>query len=253
MSYLNRENVLYKEKARLVAIRPQENQSNFIRIETRKDPLKRTFDVIVSLLIIIFVLSWLLPILAVLIRLDSKGPVLFVQKRVGAFGRIFHCIKLRTMVVNAEANTQQARIDDPRITFFGKFLRLSCMDELPQFLNVLIGNMSIVGPRPHMIRDSNEFSKLVKHYNYRYSVKPGITGMAQIKGYRGSTKDFFDVSHRYKWDMFYVKNHSFSLDMRIVGLTITSTISSVYTNYIIQKGKKEDPAPYQLDTPEYLN
>jgi putative colanic acid biosynthesis UDP-glucose lipid carrier transferase len=253
MSYQHREQALYKEKARLVLIHPQESDSDFIRFRKISSPFKRLFDIIVSLFVIVFVLSWLLPVLGICIRLDSKGPVFFIQKRVGALGKIFYCIKLRTMVVNAEANVQQAQADDPRITSFGKFLRLSCMDELPQFFNVLIGDMSIVGPRPHMIRDCREFSKVVKHYGSRYSVRPGITGMAQVKGYRGKTRNFFDVSHRYKWDMFYVRNLSFSLDMRIVGLTITSTISSVYCNLIGRREKTEPANTYELDTPEYLN
>ena len=121
--------------------------------KTKKDLLfKRCFDFIFSLLVIVSILSWLLPILAILVKLTSRGPVFFIQKRVGAFGKTFHCFKLRTMVVNAQANIQQAQANDPRITPFGKFLRLSCLDELPQFFNVLMGDMSIVGPRPHMIR-----------------------------------------------------------------------------------------------------
>lgn len=156
---------------------------------------KRCFDIVFSLLAILFILSWLLPILAILIKMTSRGPVFFIQKRVGAFGKTFNCLKLRTMVVNAQANIQQAQVNDPRITPFGKFLRLSCLDELPQFFNVLLGDMSIVGPRPHMIRDCKEFSKLIRNYNSRSLVKPGITGMAQVKGYRGKKPMIFLMFH----------------------------------------------------------
>jgi putative colanic acid biosynthesis UDP-glucose lipid carrier transferase len=190
--------------------------------------LKRIFDISVSFFVIIFILSWLLPILAILIKFSSKGPILFIQKRIGASGKVFNCIKLRTMVINDQANIQQAYKNDPRITFIGKFLRLSCMDELPQFFNVFIGNMSIVGPRPHMIKDCHEFSKIIPTYNLRNLVKPGITGMAQVKGFRGQTIDNYDVVHRYKWDMFYIKNLSFRLDMRIIKLTITTTLSAIF-------------------------
>ena len=253
MNQLNRETALYEERTRLISIPQQDNYSDFIRIVPVSPAYKRVFDILLSIFAIVFVLSWLVPILAVFIKLDSKGPVFFIQKRVGAFGKIFHCIKLRTMIVNAEAHLLQAQQNDPRITRFGKFLRLSCFDELPQFFNVLIGDMSIVGPRPHMIKDCNEFSKLVKHYDSRNSVKPGITGIAQVKGYRGNTKDYFDVSHRYKWDMFYVKNRSFSLDVKIVGLTIRSTVLSVFNRYPVKARKEEAASSYKLDTPEYLN
>lgn len=214
---------------------------------------KRSFDVIFSFLVVVFILSWLLPIIAILIKLNSKGPVFFVQQRVGAFGKTFNCFKLRTMIVNAQANTKQAQANDPRITSIGRFLRLSCLDELPQFFNVLKGDMSIVGPRPHMIKDCKEFSKLIKQYNSRSLVKPGITGMAQVRGYRGKTNGFYDVSHRFKWDMFYVRNLSFTLDMQIIGLTITSTLSTVY-KVLFNKNKKEKKAiDYSFDTPEFLN
>jgi putative colanic acid biosynthesis UDP-glucose lipid carrier transferase len=214
---------------------------------------KRSFDVVFSLLVIVCLLSWLLPVLAILIKLNSKGPVFFVQERVGAFGKTFSCFKLRTMIVNAQANTKQAQANDPRITSVGKFLRLSCLDELPQFFNVLLGDMSIVGPRPHMIKDCKEFSKLIKQYNSRSLVKPGITGMAQVKGYRGKTNGFYDVSHRFKWDMFYVRNLSFILDMQIMGLTVTSTLLTVYAAIFNSKKKDEKLADYSFETPEFLN
>jgi len=188
---------------------------------------KRAFDVVVSLLVIICILSWLLPILALIIKLDSKGPVFFTQKRIGSNGIIFNCLKLRSMYVNQQANIQQAKDNDRRITPFGAFLRKSCLDELPQFLNVLKGDMSIVGPRPHMLKDCEDFSKMVRNYNLRHNVKPGITGMAQVKGYRGETKDFYDVAHRYKWDIYYVKNSTFLLDLKIIHQTSLQTLTAI--------------------------
>jgi putative colanic acid biosynthesis UDP-glucose lipid carrier transferase len=215
---------------------------------------KRAFDLFVSSLVILFVLSWLIPILSILIRLDSRGPLFFVQKRVGAFGKIFRCYKLRTMYVNGHAHTRQAGSNDPRITRFGKFLRVSCLDELPQFINVFMGDMSIVGPRPHMLKDCHEFSKLIQDYNDRSVVKPGITGIAQVKGYRGQTNDVYDVVHRFKWDMFYVKNYSFHLDLKIIKATVLSMVSSIFGGLIsTKKREKETAVVYNLDSPEYLN
>ncbi|MFL5739306.1 MAG: sugar transferase [Flavisolibacter sp.] len=256
MSYIERGNVLFRKSSRLLSVTETisfpEPDLQIVSIREKNLQFKRLFDIAFSLLMIVFVLSWLIPILAILIKLDSKGPVFFVQKRVGAMGKVFYCFKLRTMTVNDQANVKQAELNDPRITAFGKFLRLSCLDEFPQFLNVLLGNMSVVGPRPHMISDCREFSKIVKHYNYRSLVKPGITGMAQVKGYRGETIDYFDVFHRYKWDMFYVKNRSFKLDMRILRLTITTTLSSLYSSLIDSRIRKKQNL-YQFDGPEYLN
>ena len=120
---------------------------------------KRLFDISFSLIVVIGILSWLMPVVGILIMLDSRGGVFFVQRRVGKGGKIFGCIKFRTMVNNTEANDQQAQTDDERITRVGKFLRFTNLDEFPQFLNVLAGNMSIVGPRPHMITDCNRFSR----------------------------------------------------------------------------------------------
>jgi putative colanic acid biosysnthesis UDP-glucose lipid carrier transferase len=190
---------------------------------------KRIIDIIGSVLIISFILSWLLPVIAILIRLTSKGPVFFIQKRVGFLGKTFKCIKFRTMVVNAEANSKQAVENDARITKLGRFLRLSNLDELPQFFNVLKGDMSIVGPRPHMHKDCNDFSEVVADYKFRNIVKPGITGLAQVKGCRGPIKDKDAIFRRYQWDSFYVRNQDYKLDTRIIGLTILCTFKSTYT------------------------
>ena len=248
MNKIQGKEILHYEKVRKVFILEADQR------QTQKIKFfgKRAFDITFSLLVIIFLLSWLLPILAFFIKITSRGPVFFVQKRIGALGKSFSCIKLRTMVVNEQANTLQAQTDDPRITPFGKFLRVSCLDELPQFFNVLLGDMSVVGPRPHMIKDCKEFSKIVHNDNSRNLVKPGITGMAQVKGYRGQTKDFYDVVHRYKWDMFYVKNASFSLDIQIIKLTIISTLSTAFSKVYANKETDQIPT-YQFKASEYLN
>ncbi|HWY33164.1 MAG TPA: sugar transferase [Nitrosopumilaceae archaeon] len=189
--------------------------------------VKRAIDFLFSLCVIILVLSWLLPLLAILIKLDSRGPVFFVQRRVGFLGKAFHCIKLRTMIVNAYSDQHQAIPNDPRITGLGKFLRLTSLDELPQFLNVFIGDMSIVGPRPHMNKDNSEFGKIVENYRLRSFLKPGITGMAQVKGYRGPAKDFNSIFHRYQWDAFYVRNADPLLDIKIVRQTALQVMKSI--------------------------
>lgn len=184
---------------------------------------KRLFDILFSSLVIVFILSWLVPLLSIFILLESKGPVFFIQKRIGMGGKIFLCLKFRTMVVNKFANSKQAAENDVRITRIGNFLRKSNLDEFPQFLNVFIGQMSIVGPRPHMLTDCNNFSKVIKAYKFRNMVKPGITGLAQVKGYRGVTKDFTSIFGRYQYDAFYIRNACFGLDFRIINKTILQT------------------------------
>ena len=247
MNKIQGRNILHYEKARiyLIETKPQVTKIDLF--------FKRSFDIIFSFLVIFCILSWLLPVLALFIRLNSRGPIFFIQKRTGRNGKTFNCIKLRTMVVNDEANVQQAQADDPRITSFGKFLRLTCLDELPQFFNVLIGEMSVVGPRPHMIKDCREFSKIIREYHLRDKVKPGITGMAQVKGYRGQTNDFYDVVHRYKWDMFYVRNLSLNLDLRIIRLTITGTFKAIFAKMLKQEQSILDNPVYSFEATEYLN
>lgn len=190
---------------------------------------KRVFDLVISLLLTTLVLSWLIPILAILIKLDSKGPVFFVQTRIGFLGIPFRCYKLRTMIVNQSSDSQQAMYNDQRITRLGHFLRITSLDELPQFLNVIIGNMSIVGPRPFMKKDDQEFSITVSNYPLRYCAKPGITGMAQVKGYRGRTDNFLSIFHRYQWDAFYIRNARPSLDFKILRITAIQTIRSIFS------------------------
>lgn len=190
---------------------------------------KRVLDIITSLFVIVFLLSWLLPVLAIIIKLDSRGPVFFIQKRVGFLGKTFRCFKLRTMIVNTVSDQKQATTNDPRITRLGRFLRITSLDELPQFFNVLLGNMSIVGPRPHMHKDNADFSQVVENYRFRYLVKPGITGMAQVKGYRGPALDFYSIFHRYQWDAFYIRNANLSLDFKIIRLTAVQVLKSIFS------------------------
>jgi putative colanic acid biosynthesis UDP-glucose lipid carrier transferase len=203
---------------------------------------KRCFDIVTSMMIIVLILSWLLPILMLLIKLDSRGPVLFKQKRVGFLGKVFWCYKLRTMYINREADIRQASENDPRITRIGKFLRVTGLDEFPQFINVLVGQMSIVGPRPHMYADCNKFANAISGYKFRNLAKPGITGLAQIKGFRGPTKDFESIFHRYQFDAFYVRNANFWLDLRIVRKTIAQIIGEVISRVFKNKDQKNMPA-----------
>jgi putative colanic acid biosysnthesis UDP-glucose lipid carrier transferase len=181
---------------------------------------KRSFDITLAILLIAGVLSWLLPLMALLIKLDSRGPVFFLQKRVGKGGSPFTCFKLRTMVVNRQADECPASEDDARITRLGKLLRKSHLDELPQLLNVLLGPMSMVGPRPYMLTDCHKFSTIIPGHDYRNIVKPGITGLAQIKGLHGSKTDSRTIFWRYQWDAFYVRNAGFLLDLRILRRTV---------------------------------
>ena len=182
--------------------------------------MKRALDVAVSILVTVFVLSWLLPILAVLIRLDSRGPAFFLQKRVGRYGRLFTCYKLRTMYVNKEADAAPASDDDHRITRMGNWLRHSHLDELPQFVNVLLGSMSVVGPRPYMPADCLRYGKIVSDTEWRLKVKPGITGMAQLEGLHGVCCDGEIIIMRFYWDRWYVANADLTLDLRIVAGTL---------------------------------
>jgi putative colanic acid biosysnthesis UDP-glucose lipid carrier transferase len=188
---------------------------------------KRAFDLLVSIFFIVFILSWFLPIIAIFIKIETEGPVFFVQKRVGKGGRLFSCYKLRTMIVNDYADNTPAAENDWRITRIGKFLRKSNIDEFPQFFNILFGNMSLIGPRPHMIADCDRFSSIFPAYNFRNFVRPGITGLAQVKGFHGPATDFGSVLSRYQYDTFYVNNVNFQLDFEIIRTTVKEYIKSI--------------------------
>jgi len=183
---------------------------------------KRFADLLISTFAMLLIFSWLFPIIAILIKLSSKGPVFFVQKRTGFNKETFNCIKFRSMKVNNEANCRQAQQNDNRITLIGQFLRKTNLDELPQFFNVFLGQMSVVGPRPHMLRHTGEYSKLIDHYLIRHYVKPGVTGWAQISGYRGETNELWKMQKRVDYDMEYIENWNFWWDISIIWQTIFS-------------------------------
>jgi len=181
--------------------------------------LKRAFDITFSLLVIIFFLSWVAPLIALFIKIESRGPILFKQTRNGIKYKEFTCYKFRSMIENNDADIQQATKNDKRVTKIGKILRKTSLDELPQFYNVLIGNMSVVGPRPHMIKENERYSKSVNKFMVRHFVKPGITGLAQVKGFRGEIETDEDIINRVKYDIYYLENWSLILDINIVFLT----------------------------------
>jgi putative colanic acid biosynthesis UDP-glucose lipid carrier transferase len=180
---------------------------------------KRLFDIVFSLCIIVFLLSWLVPIIAILIKLESKGPVFFKQGRPGLDEKEFFCYKFRSMQMNDKTEESVTK-NDPRITKLGAFLRKTSFDEMPQFFNVFLGDMSIVGPRPHLWSHNNEYQKKIKKYNFRLHIKPGITGLAQVKGYRGEIENDEEMANRIKYDLFYIENWSLLLDIKIIVLTV---------------------------------
>jgi len=182
--------------------------------------IKRFFDIIFSLLIIIAILPWLIPIISILIKISSKGPIFFKQLRTGMDNKEFYCYKFRTMKLNSKSGTLQASINDARITKIGRLLRKTNLDEFPQFINVFLGQMSIVGPRPHMLKHTKDFSDITDNYLIRHYVKPGITGWAQVNGYRGETKTDEDIIKRVNHDIWYIENWAFLLDLKIIWLTI---------------------------------
>jgi len=180
---------------------------------------KRSFDILFSLLVILLVLSWLMPIIALVIKIDSRGPVFFRQQRIGRKGRSFSCLKFRSMYPNEMADEQPASEGDERITRVGKVLRRINLDELPQFFNILIGQMSVVGPRPHMVSDCIRFSFVIPSYQFRHLMRPGITGWAQVNGYHGVIRDYESIIIRYYWDAQYVRKAGFFLDVKIMVTT----------------------------------
>ena len=185
--------------------------------------IKRTFDVLFSLGVIIFIYPFVFPIIALIIKLESKGPVLFKQDRPGKGNELFRCYKFRTMRQN-ENTEQQATKNDPRITRFGKFLRKTSLDEFPQFINVLQGRMSVVGPRPNLISQLEFYSKEIEKYRFRHFITPGVTGWAQVNGYRGETKEIDLMKKRIELDAWYIENWSLSLDIKIIFLTMFKLI-----------------------------
>jgi len=193
--------------------------------------IKRIFDVVFSSLIIIFILSWLVPLLFIVIKLESKGPLFYKHTRNGINYKEFTCYKFRSLKTNKTIAGTYITQNDKRVTKIGKFLRKTSLDEFPQFYNVLKGDMSVVGPRPHMLSYTDDYSKKIDKYNFifRHNVKPGVTGLAQVKGYRGEIKNDEDIINRIKYDNFYIENWSLVLDIRIIFQTMINVF----------KGQKE--------------
>lgn len=193
--------------------------------------LKRTFDIFFSLLFLCTLFPVTLLIIGTAIKITSPGPVFFKQKRSGESGKEFWCYKFRSMCVNKNCDTIQATPNDPRKTRLGSFLRKSNIDEFPQFVNVLLGNMSVVGPRPHMLKHTEEYSKLINKYMVRHLIKPGITGWAQINGFRGETKELWQMEGRVERDIWYLEHWTFMLDLYIIYRTVKNVIKGEETAY----------------------
>ena len=208
-------------------------------IAKREEPLakpinmavKRAFDILVSSLVLIFIFPWLFIFVAIMIKLKSPGPIFFKQERTGLDGKIFLCYKFRTMKVNKDADKIQATKDDPRKYPFGNFMRKTNIDEFPQFINVFKGDMSIVGPRPHMLLHTEEYSKLINRFMVRHFAKPGITGLAQVTGFRGETKYIDQMEGRVRKDIEYIENWTFFLDIKIMVKTVTNMFSGEKNAY----------------------
>jgi putative colanic acid biosynthesis UDP-glucose lipid carrier transferase len=186
--------------------------------------LKRVFDIVFSLAVIVLILSWLTPLIALVIKVESKGSVFFTQSRNGYNFKSFKCFKFRSMVVNPKADLEQVTRGDARITIFGQLLRKTSLDEMPQFFNVLKGDMSVVGPRPHMLSHTDMYAKKIDKFMVRHFVKPGITGLAQVSGFRGEVETDKDIIGRVQHDIFYIENWSFFLDLKIIFQTLYNTI-----------------------------
>jgi putative colanic acid biosynthesis UDP-glucose lipid carrier transferase len=213
--FLNKKvNMKFYDMVPVLTVRPEPLQSLLNRF------FKRAFDIAFSSMVLIFIFPWLFPILALMIKLSSPGPVFFVQKRSGRRNEVFSCLKFRSMSINKDSDHVQATQNDTRITWVGRMLRKSNMDELPQFINVLMGQMSIVGPRPHMLKHTQDYSQVVDKFMVRHLVKPGITGLAQVKGYRGPTENKRRMYKRVLFDVWYVENWTLMLDIKIIFLTV---------------------------------
>lgn len=234
-------NLIYQSEKECIRFKIVPNLSFFIRkdvhidyfgdlpvLSLRREPLedvgnrfkKRFLDLVVSTFVIIFILSWMMPIIGILILLDSGFPIFFKQLRTGKNKRTFYCLKFRSMKPNKDSDLKQATKNDQRMTRIGKFIRKTSIDEFPQFINVFKGEMSLVGPRPHMIKHTDDYSRIVDDYMIRQFVKPGITGWAQINGYRGEIRKPEQIQARVNNDLWYLENWSFWLDIRILFQTV---------------------------------
>lgn len=194
-----------------------------IPFQTDMKWIKRGFDILFSFLVIVLILSWLIPLLGILIRLESKGPIIFKQKRNGLNNGEFEVFKFRSMCINGFSDKKQTCMGDQRLTKIGKFIRRTSIDEMPQFINVFLGSMSVVGPRPHPVFMTDQYAKIIDKYMVRHFVKPGVTGLAQVKGYRGEVQDKEQMRNRIRLDKFYIENWSFFLDLEIIMDTVLNS------------------------------
>lgn len=206
----------FLESVPLLTIRREPLQAFYNRA------LKRSFDLVFSSVVLCTIFPILYVLIGFLIKRSSPGPIFFKQKRTGLYGHDFECYKFRTMRVNDQADTMQAVKDDPRKTKIGDFLRRTNLDEFPQFINVFKGDMSVVGPRPHMLKHTEQYSALIDKYMVRHLVKPGVTGWAQVTGYRGETKTLEQMEGRVKRDVWYIENWTFFLDLKIIVVTLVN-------------------------------
>lgn len=206
----------FLESVPLLTIRREPLQAFYNRA------LKRSFDLVFSSVVLCTIFPILYVLIGFLIKRSSPGPIFFKQKRTGLYGHDFECYKFRTMRVNDQADTMQAVKDDPRKTKIGDFLRRTNLDEFPQFINVFKGDMSVVGPRPHMLKHTEQYSALIDKYMVRHLVKPGVTGWAQVTGYRGETKTLEQMEGRVKSDVWYIENWTFFLDLKIIVVTLVN-------------------------------
>lgn len=193
--------------------------------------IKRTFDIVFSLLFLCTLFPIIFVIVAVITKITMPGPIFFRQKRNGLNDKEFYCYKFRSMRVNKDADTLQATKNDPRKTKWGNIMRKTNIDELPQFINVLLGDMSIVGPRPHMLKHTEEYSQLINKYMVRHFVKPGITGWSQVTGFRGETKELYQMEGRIKGDIYYIEHWSFGLDLYIIYKTVANVFKGEKNAY----------------------
>lgn len=206
----------FLESVPLLTIRREPLQAFYNRA------LKRSFDLVFSSVVLCTIFPILYVLIGFLIKRSSPGPIFFKQKRTGLYGHDFECYKFRTMRVNDQADTMQAVKDDPRKTKIGDFLRRTNLDEFPQFINVFKGDMSVVGPRPHMLKHTEQYSALIDKYMVRHLMKPGVTGWAQVTGYRGETKTLEQMEGRVKRDVWYIENWTFFLDLKIIVVTLVN-------------------------------
>lgn len=190
----------------------------------RNKLIKRAFDIAFSLGVLLIIFPPMLLIVSILIKLESPGPIFFRQERSGYRNQVFKMIKFRTMTVNKDSDNRQATVGDARVTKIGAFLRKTSLDEFPQFINVLLGDMSVVGPRPHMLLHTKEYSRLIQPYMIRHKVKPGVTGYAQINGFRGPTEELWKMEKRVQYDVWYQENWSFLLDLRCIIFTVINAV-----------------------------